>query len=84
MVLLAVVQLINKLALPLGKQNHYVTDAFQRTVGVTAQETMAQTPHLGLGHLLMGEYMLPFEVVSVLILAALIGAVVIVRKETRS
>ena len=35
----------------------------------------------GLGHYLMGQYLLPFEVVSVLLLAALIGAVVIVRKE---
>jgi NADH-quinone oxidoreductase subunit J len=37
----------------------------------------------GLGHLLMGEYLLPFEVASIVILAALLGAVVIARKETR-
>jgi len=34
-----------------------------------------------IGKYLMTEYMLPFEVVSVLLLAALIGAIVIARKE---
>ena len=33
------------------------------------------------GHLLFGQYLLPFEVVSVLLVAALIGAVTLVRKE---
>lgn len=37
--------------------------------------------YYGIGHKLVGEYILPFEVVSVLLLAALLGAVVIVRKE---
>ncbi len=37
--------------------------------------------HYGIGHKLTGEYILPFEVVSMLLLAALVGAVVIVRKE---
>ena len=36
-----------------------------------------------LGDLLLGPYLLPFEVVSVLLLAALVGAVVLLRKETR-
>lgn len=36
---------------------------------------------MALGQLLMTEYMLPFEVVSVLMLAALIGAIVLARKE---
>jgi len=35
-----------------------------------------------LGELLLGRYLLPFEVVSVLLLAALIGAVIIARRET--
>ncbi len=35
----------------------------------------------GIGHKLIGEYLLPFEVASILLLAALVGAVVIVRKE---
>ena len=34
-----------------------------------------------LGHLLMRDYILPFEVVSVLLLAALIGAIVIAKKD---
>lgn len=37
----------------------------------------------GLGHLLLGEYLLPFEVASIVILAALLGAVVVARKETK-
>jgi NADH:ubiquinone oxidoreductase subunit 6 (subunit J) len=49
---------------------------YQHTIGVSGVQE-------GLGHLLMGEYLLPFEVVSVLILAALIGAVAIVRKEAK-
>ncbi len=36
-----------------------------------------------LGELFLGKYLLPFEVVSVLLLAALIGAVIIARRETR-
>ena len=36
-----------------------------------------------LGKLLLTKYVLPFEVISVLLLAALIGAVVIARKDTR-
>lgn len=40
-----------------------------------------QRGHIGLGHRLVGDYLLPFEVASILLLAALIGAVVIVRKE---
>ncbi len=36
-----------------------------------------------LGHLLLGKYLLPFEVISVLLLAALIAAVIIARRETR-
>ncbi len=35
-----------------------------------------------IGKLLMTEYMLPFEVISVLLLAALIGAIVLARKES--
>ena len=37
-----------------------------------------------LGHLLLGKYMIPFEAASLLLLAALVGAVVIVRRSVRS
>jgi NADH:ubiquinone oxidoreductase subunit 6 (subunit J) len=37
-----------------------------------------------LGEMFLGKYLLPFEVVSVLLLAALIGAVIIARRETRA
>ncbi|NOY53715.1 MAG: NADH-quinone oxidoreductase subunit J [Deltaproteobacteria bacterium] len=36
-----------------------------------------------LGRLLLNDYLLPFELVSVLLLAALIGSVVLIRKEVR-
>jgi len=34
-----------------------------------------------LGELLLTEYLLPFEVISVMLLAGLVGAVVLIRKE---
>jgi len=50
---------------------------------VQPQTTAATTATLSvkeLGALLMTEYVLPFELVSVLLLAALIGALVIARR----
>jgi NADH-quinone oxidoreductase subunit J len=37
----------------------------------------------GLGKALLTTYVLPFEVVSVLLLSALVGAITIARKETK-
>jgi NAD(P)H-quinone oxidoreductase subunit 6 len=59
---------------PLVASNQHGAEPFAPTVSVRPGET-------SIGHLLMGQYLLPFEFVSVLLLAALIGAVVIVRKE---
>lgn len=70
----AVVMLTQKLGGPLATMNKHVHDSYTPTVSVDPGQT-------GLGHVLLGQYLLPFEVVSVLLLAALIGAVVIVRKE---
>ncbi|NIS15144.1 MAG: NADH-quinone oxidoreductase subunit J [Aliifodinibius sp.] len=48
---------------------------------------LAENPEVGgsntarLGHLLMRDFILPFEVVSVLLLAALIGAIVIAKRD---
>ncbi|MEJ2271173.1 MAG: hypothetical protein P8X91_01525 [Candidatus Bathyarchaeota archaeon] len=36
-----------------------------------------------MGDLLLGKYLIPFEVASVLLLAALVGAVLIVRRSVR-
>ncbi len=47
--------------------------------GVTSPEEQAQVKESGLADLLIGDFVLPFEVVSVLLLAALIGALVLVR-----
>lgn len=42
----------------------------------------ALTPTTGtLGRFLLNEYLLPFEVISMLLLAALVGAVILIRKE---
>ena len=65
---------VPSLALPLSTYNTFGEVGYVPAVSVAPGET-------GLGHLLMGQYLLPFEVVSVLLLAALVGAVVIVRKE---
>lgn len=70
----AIYLITQKLALPLAEVNVHGPDAFRPTVSVMTGET-------GIGHLLMGQYLLPFEVVSILLLATLVGAVVIVRKE---
>ena len=80
----AIVMLVNKLLLspsdshillkPLAMANQHGGDPYVATVSVMAGQT-------GLGHMLMGPYLLPFEFASILLLAALIGAVVIVRKE---
>ena len=47
--------------------------------GITSPEEQAQVRESGLADLLIGDFVLPFEVVSVLLLAALIGALVLVR-----
>ena len=52
--------------------------------GITSPEDQAQIQEAGLADLLIGDFVLPFEVVSVLLLAALIGALVLVRPDTRT
>ncbi len=47
--------------------------------GVTSDEDQAEVQEAGLADLLISYYVLPFEAVSVLLLAALIGALVLVR-----
>ena len=46
-----------------------------------ARETLPAENVLTIGKLLMTRFMLPFEVVSVLLLAAMIGAIVLARRE---
>jgi len=47
--------------------------------GVTDPEDQAEVQESGLADLLIGDYVLPFEAVSLLLLAALIGALALVR-----
>ncbi|MCH8892298.1 MAG: NADH-quinone oxidoreductase subunit J [Chloroflexi bacterium] len=49
--------------------------------GVTSPEEQAEVQESGLADLLISDYVLPFEAVSVLLLAALIGALVLVRPD---
>ena len=70
----AIVLMIQRLEEPLAVANRHAHVDYHATVSVAMNDT-------GIGHYLMGQYLLPFEVVSILLLAVLIGAVVIVRKE---
>ena len=49
--------------------------------GITSAEDQAEVQSSGLADLLIGDYVLPFEAVSVLLLAALIGALALVRPD---
>ncbi|SYZ74531.1 NADH dehydrogenase I subunit J [Candidatus Zixiibacteriota bacterium] len=55
--------------------------SFANTVWHIVDKPLPENNTLTLGQLLMNEYVLPFEVVSIVLLAALIGAVVLARKE---
>ncbi|MDR3678252.1 MAG: NADH-quinone oxidoreductase subunit J [Acidobacteriota bacterium] len=56
-----------------------IRDQFPATTGA-APAHLDGSP-LAIGHLLFGNYVLPFEVTSVLILVAVLGAVVLAKKE---
>lgn len=56
-----------------------LTDEALTASGVTSPEDQAEVQASGLADLLIGDYVLPFEAVSLLLLAALIGALVLVR-----
>ena len=56
-----------------------LTGDFLTESGVTDSKEQEQIQESGLADLLIGEFVLPFEAVSVLLLAALIGALVLVR-----
>lgn len=51
--------------------------------GVTGTEEQSEVQESGLADLLIEDFVLPFEAVSVLLLAALIGALVLVRPDSR-
>ena len=50
------------------------------TEGMVAPPTMEMTSTQELGELLFTQYLVPFEIASVLLLAAIVGAVVLVKK----
>ena len=57
-----------------------ITDEVLNDEGLSLQE-QEEIPESGLADLLISDYVLPFEAVSVLLLAALIGALVLVRPD---
>jgi NAD(P)H-quinone oxidoreductase subunit 6 len=57
--------------------------AVERTVWHQAPVGAAMPTTYGIGNAFLGEYVLPFEVASLVLLAALIGAIVISRHEAR-
>jgi NADH:ubiquinone oxidoreductase subunit 6 (subunit J) len=52
-----------------------------RTAWKVSHEVAQVQSTVGIGRLLLTKYVLPFEVVSVVLLTALIGAIIIARKE---
>jgi NAD(P)H-quinone oxidoreductase subunit 6 len=57
--------------------------AIARTSWAHAKEVLMVPTTYGIGNAFLGPYVLPFEIASVVLLAALIGAIVISRQETR-
>ncbi len=55
--------------------------SFSRTIFRLSDEVPPSESTLAIGRLLMTDYVLPFEMISVLLLAALIGAIVLARRE---
>ena len=61
-----------------------VPDEVLERAGFTTAEEKAEARQAGLADLLIGKFVLPFETVSVLLLAALIGALALARGRGRS
>lgn len=79
----------NKLGLPtlIGAIAFFVIllDVILKTPWITKAETVASKVSVAdLGMAIMGPYVFPFEVVGVLLTAALIGAIVVTRKDKSS
>ena len=55
--------------------------SFGYSVWKTVDTPLPENNTLTLGKLLMTDYVLPFEVVSIVLLAAMIGAIVLARRE---
>lgn len=57
--------------------------AIARTTWHLAEAGEAKPTTYGIGNAFLGEYVLPFEIASLVLLAALIGAIVLSRKEVK-
>ena len=65
----------------LGLVAYFVQRMFPATPDVSSSATFRHGTALDDRHALFTEYLLPFEVTSVLILIAILGAIVLARKE---
>lgn len=65
----------------LGLIAYFVERLYPRSTGVTFGGFRGGTP-LDIGRALFTTYLLPFEVTSILVLIAIVGAIVLARKET--
>ena len=78
----------HRLSVPLADSNQHIAPHYVSTVTVEQAACLSGTVDgqaacpTSIGHLLLTRYLLPFEVVSIVLLGALIGAVVIVRQDT--
>ncbi|HQV69498.1 MAG TPA: NADH-quinone oxidoreductase subunit J [Thermoflexales bacterium] len=63
----------------LALQTAYVI--FTRSAASSAMGSVIDSSPLAIGKILFGPYLLPFEAASILLLAAMVGAVVMTRKE---
>jgi len=72
-ILIFVIMAVSIKSMVLGPQGHYSIDVIQQTTHVKA-----------LGKILYTEFILPFEIASLLLLVALIGAIVLAKAKLKS
>jgi NADH-quinone oxidoreductase subunit J len=71
-------------ALPLAVATALLATVVLVSAKLNGVTTVAQNPSIGeIAHLLFNQYVFPFELVSLVLLAAMIGAIVLSRKEDR-
>jgi NADH-quinone oxidoreductase subunit J len=78
--------LASVLAVALAAESTFIFLTRARPIGEVAQPDASvntMTNLRALGEALFTQYLLPFEVTSILLLVAMIGAIVLVRKEKR-
>ncbi len=77
--------MLGKTIQDINMPGEFIVVAIKKLSGVTIPEPQtalkAKVSVMGLGKALMGAYVFPFEVISIVLIAALIGTVVIAKKD---